>query len=94
MPAIARLGDICSGHACFPPRVNTSAASKTFINSIPAHRKGDSWATHRCGKSSHGGTTSGGSGKGFVEGSPLARVGDAIDCGSMIAQGSPDCFSD
>jgi uncharacterized Zn-binding protein involved in type VI secretion len=35
----------------------------------------------------------GGSGKVFVNGKPLARIGDDVNCGSVAAQGSGDVFS-
>ena len=93
MPGIVRLGDGCSGHGCHPPRVNDSASSNVFINGLGAHRVGDHWVTHCCGNNCHDGTMSGGSGKVFVNGKPLARVGDAISCGSVAAKGSGNVFA-
>ena len=44
--AQVRLGDICSGHGCFPPRPNISGSPTVFANSIPVHRIGDKWPPH------------------------------------------------
>lgn len=106
MPAVARLGDKCSGHGCFPPRVNDSASSDVFVNSLGAHRVGDTWVKHKCNKKEHDGTLAEGSSTVFVNGVALGRLGDAINkmdidndgnpvdlCGSIIAQGSPNVFS-
>lgn len=93
MPAVARLGDLCSGHGCWPPRPNDEASSTVFVNGRGAHRQGDHWVTHCCFSSCHDSYLSGGSGTVFVEGKPLGRVGDAVACGSVVAQGSGDVFS-
>lgn len=93
MPAAVRLGDQCTGHGCFPPRVNTAASGNVFINGIGAHRVGDAWAVHCCGPSCHASTMGSGSGTVFVNGSPLARVGDSVACGSAAAQGSSNVFA-
>ena len=42
MPGIVRLGDICTGHGCWPPRANSSASTDVFVNSRGVHRLGDS----------------------------------------------------
>jgi uncharacterized Zn-binding protein involved in type VI secretion len=92
MPAVTRIGDECTGHGCFPPRVNDQGSSNTFINGIGVHRQGDHWVTHCCGDSCHDSNLSGGSSKTFVNGKPAGRVGDAVACGSASAQGSPNVF--
>jgi len=95
MPAAARLGDLCTGHGCWPARPNIEASPDVFIDGIAAHRQGDGWATHVCPPSPpHGGTTSSGSPTVFVNGSPKARVGDPVSCGSSIADGSPTVVVD
>jgi uncharacterized Zn-binding protein involved in type VI secretion len=45
-----RLGDICTGHGCFPPRPCISGSPNVFANSIPVHRIGDKWPPHCCPK--------------------------------------------
>ena len=93
MPAVCRLGDMSTGHSCFPPRVNTSARSTVTADGIPVHCKGDSWATHTCGKSTHAGVLSGGSGSVSAEGKAIGRVGDSISCGDTVSTGSSTVFS-
>ncbi|MBR1602595.1 MAG: hypothetical protein IJ667_04060 [Synergistaceae bacterium] len=48
MPAAARLNDVCTGHSCFPPRVNVQGSPNVFTNGRPNHRQGDAWETHCC----------------------------------------------
>ena len=92
MPAAVRLGDISTGHGCWPPRPNDSASPNVFINSIPSHRVGDHWPTHCCTPGCHDGNQATGSPNVFVNGRPKARVGDSISCGDFNAQGSPNVF--
>lgn len=92
MPAASRLGDSCTGHGCFPPRPSTSGSGNVFINGIPALRVGDSFATHCCGPSCHGGVSAAGSSSVFINGKAATRIGDAVSCGSALAQGSGNVF--
>lgn len=92
MPAATRLGDVCSGHGCFPPRIVTTGSPNFFINGLAAVRQGDIWESHCCGPTCHEGITEECSTKVFINGLPAARIGDKIDCGSYIAQGSPNTF--
>lgn len=94
MAAVTRLGDVCTGHGPFPPRSSTSASSNVLINGKGAHRVGDSWAVHCApGSVCHGGNLASGSGTVFVNGQPLGRIGDSINCGSFVAEGSPNVFA-
>jgi len=94
MAAASRRGDMSAGHGCFPPTACVDAlASKTYINGILAQKLGSKFNTHRCGKTVHptsARTTSSGSSKVFIEGSPAIRIGDPITCGDTVAQGSPN----
>lgn len=90
---VVRLNDICTGHGCFPPRPNIQGSPNVFVNGRPAHRVGDAWAAHCCGVPCHAGTAAKGSSTVFVNGKPLCRVGDDVDCGSKMAQGSPNVFA-
>lgn len=94
MPAVSVLGDQCTGHGCFPPRASISANDLLFINDIPALVVGSGFASHRCGDSSHGGAVAGGSSLVNIDGKALARIGDPVDCGSAVAEGSSFVFSD
>lgn len=93
MPAITRLGDPCTGHGCFPGRPSTSASGNVFVNGIAVHRQGDSWSSHCCGPSCHGGALASGSGTVFVNGKMIGRIGDPVDCGSAVAVGSGNVFA-
>ena len=93
MPAVHRLGDVCTGHGCYGSRPNNSASSDVFINGIPAHRQGDGWSSHCCGPPCHGSTLAAGSGTVFCNGRSLARIGDPVACGSACASGSGNVFA-
>jgi uncharacterized Zn-binding protein involved in type VI secretion len=93
MPSISRLGDKCTGHGCFPPRVNDEASGDVFVNGIGVHRVGDHWVVHVCGTSSHDSTASSGSGTVFANGKAVMRIGDSVACGSAVAQGSGNVFA-
>jgi uncharacterized Zn-binding protein involved in type VI secretion len=88
MPGAVRLGDVDSGHGCFPPRVNSSASPDVIVNGRGAHRVGDSWVTHCCGKSCHSSSAATGSSTVFVNGKAKCVVGCAVACGSTMVQGS------
>jgi uncharacterized Zn-binding protein involved in type VI secretion len=89
MPAAARLGDLCTGHGCWPPREGVSASPNVFINGIQAHRLNDPWFIHCCDSNCHDVVASG-SGTVYINGLPAARMGDSISCGSLISEGSPN----
>jgi uncharacterized Zn-binding protein involved in type VI secretion len=93
MPAVTRLGDLCTGHGCWPARPNDQGSPNVFCNGIAVHRKTDHWETHCC-KSCHDSVLAEGSPTVFVNGLPLGRIGDPVACGSSVATGSPDVFSD
>jgi len=98
MPAVSRLGDMSTGHGCFPPTaLIATPVSKTFFNGILASvvDSGCLHAPHTCGRVTHAGTTrspSAGASKTYIEGKLAARIGDSIACGDAIAQGSPNSF--
>jgi uncharacterized Zn-binding protein involved in type VI secretion len=92
MPAVTRLGDICSGHGCFPPRPCIEASEDVFVNGQGVNRVGDHWETHCCTIICHDSVSAQGSETVFINGKPAVRIGDAIECGSVSAQGSPSVF--
>ena len=92
MAAVSRLGDICTGHGCWPPRPGVTASPDVFVNGIPVHRVGDAWQVHCCDGSCHPGVVVSGSNSVYINGSPAARIGDSINCGSLIAAGSFNTF--
>ena len=86
--SVHRLGDICTGHGCFPPRPSTEGSLDVNINGIPAHRLNDAWDTHCCpNQGCHSSVLAAGSGTINANGLQLARVNDLIACGSKC---SPD----
>lgn len=87
----ARLRDMCTGHGPYPPRPNCQGSPDVFINSLPAHRKTDSWLIH-CHISCHTGMLATGSPTVFTNGLAQGRIGDSVNCGSRVATGSPDTF--
>ncbi|ELA7323107.1 PAAR domain-containing protein [Vibrio parahaemolyticus] len=94
MPAVTRKGDGCTGHGAFPPRNSVAGSSNVFVNGKPIHRVGDGWSVH-CNPVPvcHGGSLAAGSSKVYANGQPIGRVGDPVDCGSAVAAGSPNVFS-
>lgn len=90
--AVTRLGDKCTGHGGYPPRPNIEGSNDVYVNGIPAHREGDKWGTH-CMSSCHDGVLQTGSPSVYVNGKPLARIADPVDCGSVSAEGSDNVFS-
>ena len=94
MPAVTRKGDMCTGHGDFPPRNSTSGSPDVFVNGIPAHREGDSWAVHcNSAPSCHAGTLAAGSKTVYVNGRQLGRIGDPVSCGSSVATGSGNVYA-
>ena len=89
----ARLGDIGSGHGCFPPSAAVSGSGDVIINNKPAVRQSDAYAAHSCSRCSpHGRALAAGSSTVFFNNLQAGRVGDPIDCGGSDASGSPNVF--
>lgn len=93
MPPVTRLGDVCTGHACFPPRGNSGASPNVFTNNIKTHRRTDPWPVHCCGSSCHASVLAKGSSNVFANYLDVCRIGDPVACGSAVAQGSPNVFA-
>lgn len=95
MPSVTRLGDICTGHGCWPPRPSTGASPNVFLNGLAAHRQGDAWAAHTCPAipETHASVLADGSGTVYVNGKSLGRIGDHVACGSTVATWSGDVFA-
>ena len=89
--AVARFGDKCTGHGCFPSRPNIEASGNVFVNGLGVQRIGDAYAAHCC-VSCHDGVASSGSGHVFVNGRALVRISDSVSCGSAVAEGSGNVF--
>lgn len=78
----------------FEGRSNIQGSPDVYINDLPAHRQGDAWDIHCSGGSCHGGIAIGGSSTVIVNGQPLCRIGDSVDCGSTIVTGSSNVVVD
>lgn len=92
MPAAHRLGDLDTGHGCWPPRPNDQASPNVFTNGIANHRQTDHWSTHCCPPPCHDSNLAAGSPTVYINGLQAARIGDPVACGSACATGSPDVF--
>lgn len=92
MAMTVRLGDICSGHGCFPPRPNAQGSPNVYCNGRPVHRVTDAWAVHCC-VTCHPSVLAAGSPTVFANGLSVGRVGDPVACGSTCATGSSDTFT-
>jgi uncharacterized Zn-binding protein involved in type VI secretion len=94
MPAACRLGDNTNGHGCFAPTpISATPVTKTFINGILASVIGADLPDHACGRDVHRNRkVSSGSGTVFIEGKAATRIGDLINCGDTMAQGSGNTF--
>jgi len=95
MPAVTRLGDVCTGHGCWPPRASTGASPDVFADGIAVHRQGDAWAPHTCPAipETHASVLASGSATVFADGLHLGRIGDPVACGSSVATGSTTVFA-
>jgi uncharacterized Zn-binding protein involved in type VI secretion len=89
MPGVVRLGDMCSGHGCFPTRTNMSASWDVLIDGLPVVRVGDLWEPHGCSVCEpHDAIQASGSPNVLINGIPVARIGDSLSCGSTNLSGS------
>ncbi|MBC8427290.1 MAG: PAAR domain-containing protein [Proteobacteria bacterium] len=92
LPA-TRLGDVCTGHGCYPARPSCSGSPDTFTNSIAQMRVTDCYECHGCAVCPcHGGVLSAGSGTVNINNLQAGRQGDPVDCGSSADAHSPDVF--
>ena len=83
MPMATRLGDVCTGHGCFPPRPSVAGSPNVLVNNIPIVRVGDMYAPHGCPTCPpHPAPLAAGSSTVLVNNMPAGRMGDAVGCGS------------
>jgi len=93
MPKAARLGDLGSGHGCFPPSPAIEGSSDIIINGKPAVRVGDAYIAHGCNSCiPHPRNAAQGSSTVNFNGKPAVRVGDGINCGGKAQTGSGNVF--
>jgi uncharacterized Zn-binding protein involved in type VI secretion len=94
MAAVSRIGDsISTGHGCDGVTTLTGPSGNVFANNLGIERQGDPTVPHRISgrncSNSHTAVVNAGSGTVFVNGKPIARVGDSADAGAIIS-GSPN----
>ena len=89
MPAVSRITDNCTGHTGCPPRPADQGSDNVFVNNLNCHRQTDSWVTH-C---DHPGNLTSGSSTVFVNNLQCSRIGDPVNEGSVVAQGSSNVFA-
>ena len=95
MPGIVRLGDMCTGHGCFPSRTVISASPDVKVDGLPVVRVGDLWESHGCSVcDSHDAMQASGSPNVLINGIPVARIGDSLSCGSTNLSGSGTAIID
>ena len=98
MPGIAVIGDTSTGHDGYPPtKMVTSPISKTMVNGKKPGVVDPScqFIVHNKGQSVHPQNTrypSKGSTKTKIEGYYIARIGDPLNDGDVIAKGSDNSF--
>lgn len=97
MPAVSLEQHLSTGHGCFPPTqaVGPYADTAYFNGKKIQLENYTMYATHNCGTTVHPSTSRKvptGSSTFFMEGKPVVRIGDAIECGDAVAQGSANSF--
>lgn len=93
MPEATRLNDNCTGHDACPAVPLVTASSNVFTNSRGAGRITDKYETHGCpAHVPHQDYIDAGSGTVFINGLKAARIGDAVNLGGSVAEGSDNVF--
>ena len=88
---VSRVGDYGSGHSGFQPTKVISGSSNVIANNIPVARQNDEVLKHKRPNSPyHNRYISGCSSTTIVNSRGVARIGDAIGCGGLLVQGSPN----
>lgn len=84
-----RLGDIHSGHSCYPPSKLIVGSNNVMINKKPAMRLADKFEPHCCPASGcHSVLLATGSSKVIINGRLAGRLGDKTACGASVMVGS------
>lgn len=90
MPDICLLGDEGTGHDGYSPRPNAEGDDYMTVNGRIVHCEGHAWGEHcNSNGSCHTGVLERGSSYYTVNGAPVGRVSDPVDCGSKVATGDP-----
>ena len=84
-----RVGDMQSGHGCYPPTNAIRGTPRVKINGRPALNIGSQYQPHCCPKPGcHPVTQVSGSCTVTVGGAPASRIGDSCGCGGKTISGS------
>lgn len=92
------MGDLSSGHGCWPPQTALPGNPTVLINFMPVHCAGDMYTFHLCpckGCIPHPGVGAVGASTVLASFRPVRRFGDALGglCGGSVAiSGSPNVF--
>lgn len=97
MPQVSRNADLCfTGHTCDAVAGVRATQFTVFVNGIPSLKQGDPVMPHTIKKGLkcvlHPANVNRGSTSVFVQGIPMARVGDSTDFGALF-RGSPNVFA-
>ena len=87
MKNVSRIGDIHSGHQCFPPTPGIKGSNNVLVNGRQCLTVGSSFAPHRCPKP-HPVRAATGYSKVLVNGKPICRVSSKTACGATVVMGS------
>ncbi len=89
MAYVTRLGDKCTGHDACPPISLKTSSSNVFVNGKGIGRKTDIYNAHGCDiHAPHNDIIVDGSGTVFANGLPVARIGDSVEIGGTVMEGS------
>lgn len=89
MPGATRLGDYNTGHGTFPPVPLITASGNVIINGKGAGRQGDGYPPHTdASPTTDTDSIASGSSTVFINGRQAARIGDPIDNGGTVRDGS------
>jgi len=97
MGAFVRIGDNSEGHGQWPPTpLVYTPVTRTFVDGKLIAVVGAQYAPHTANNVTHqqpNRTIIGsGSSTTFIEGYPMARVGDPISCGDKVAPSNSNSF--
>lgn len=84
-----RVGDMHSGHACFPPTNAIKGCTTVKVNGMPLMNVGGMYVQHCCPvPGCHPVVQATGSGTVIANGTPATRIGDKTACGATVVSGS------
>lgn len=103
MAGITRLGDISTGHICYPgtplTTITPGAGGPVYVNNVLAGRLGDLYTAHACTTSNPPpphtirAISKGSTKLTYINGKPPGIIGGLISCGDTITVGSTNVFA-